>query len=560
MRQSLIRLDFRVSAFGLPISRWYYLFLVAVIAGYGLYLFSFTVFDGFATFSNDAASYMLMARKWSPFFEPTPAEVFTSPVHAHPPGIALLLAVTGASESLWAGHLVVSLCMLAGLFLIGHYLGRQMDKLIAAVVTLAICLMPGIVIHTLGILSENLYIVCSLAALTVYLHVRNRQGLSSLWYLLLFTLLAAAVLTRTVGIALLTAFFVVPIVDRKLIPSQRVIFPIMALGGIVAWRVWEAIRPGESGLGYGLYLTDLLNSGGDSFAGLLAVLWQSVYFNLVKLLGSWSEYFALTSIAAPSFLLSYLLLMICTTGLILRAARLRLDAIYILFYLGIILIWPFPDEMTRSLHPIAILLLVQPVILLSERDYLKKKGIAYAVVGMGSILIAHSAFIHAGMLGMKKRAEPDFPQLAHSPEYYLATPENEGEELARFYVLITELMAGSVERIAEDSVVAAVKHDQYALLVDRRAVTLSGSVSLEQQLCNLKVKDVDMVFLSNLVTPLNRMGPTLYQPYEKFTSEVWPMATTDGSETAYIMQLDKSALAEELESSGYACERFRMVD
>lgn len=537
----------------------YYLFVIAVVGAYSLYLLSFTLFDGFSTFSNDAANYVLMARKWSPFFQPTPAELFTWPVHPYPPAFAWLLAITGASESLWASHLVVSLCMVAGILVMGYYVCQQTNQLIAGVMTVAICLTPGIVIHSLGILPENLYLLVSLGALVVYAHIRNRPDVSWTWYLVLFLLLAAAILSRTVGIALIAAFVAAPILDRKLNSRQRVILPLLALASIVAWQVWEAVRPGEFELSYGLYLSGIL--GRESVFDMIVPLWQIVTRNLVKMLGSWSQYFALSSIAAPSFLITYLLFIICAISLILRVVRLKLDAVYVVFYIGIILLYPWSEQMTRFLHPIAFLILVQPVFYLSERGYLAARSRAsYAVVGAGLILIVHSAAIQFGLLGSRTGADDDFPQLRHSPEYYLATPENNLDDRALAYAWIAELMAGSIERIPSDSVVASDKHDNYALLTDRRALPLSSWVSLNQQLCNLQVKDVDFVFLAGFASTLNLKGLTLYRDYEKLASQIWSMATMDGTQVAYLLQIDQSALAAELDSSGFSCERFRIAN
>jgi hypothetical protein len=538
----------------------FYFLLVAMVGGFSIYFLPFTVFDGFATFSNDAASYVLTGRRWSLFFEPTHAEVFTSPVHPYPPAFAWLLALTGASESLWAGHLVVSLCLLASLFLIGHYIAQQTDKLTAGVVTAAIILIPGIIINSFGILSENPYLLVSLAALSVYLHIRNQHDVSWLFYLLLLALLAATVLTRTVGIALIAAFLVVPIFDRTLVTRHRITLPLVALGSIITWRVCKALIPAETGLSYGFYVSVILDSSPNGIVDLIVPLWNSVNLNMVKLLGSWSQYFAINSSAGISFAFSYFFVIASVVGLVLRAVRMRLDAIYVLFYVAIILLWPVSEQMTRFLHPIAALLLIQPVILLSERGYLKAKSrISYAVVMAGCVLIAHSLVVHAGLLDSKRRVDSEFPSLAHSPEYYLATPDNDGVGLAKSYASVAALMVSSVERIPRDAIVAAVKHENYALLADRKAVALSGRVGMNQQFCNLKLGRVDYVLITNLVSTLNPLGLTLIDRYEPITADTWARTGADQISVAYVLKIDQAALDATLDASELVCEEIRLV-
>jgi len=364
------------------------------------------------------------------------------------------------------------------------------------------------------------------------------------------------VLSRTAGIALVGAFVVVPILDRKLPPPQRAILPLVALGSMIVWPLWGAMRPGEFELGYDEYLSFFL--AGKSFIAAVEIFWQIFTGNVVKLLGSWCQYFALNSTAALSFPITYLLFMVCAPATVLRAAKLKPDAVYILFYLGVILLYPLSEQMTRFLHPVALLLLAQPVLCLWERGHMAQR--VWAVFATGAAILAiHSTVIQIGMLSSRAGADENLPQLRHSPEFYLATDENNSMLMARTFAGVTELMAGTSERVPSDSVVASDKHDIYTLLSDRKAVALSDRVLLDQQLCNFQLKGVHFVFLAGFASTLNLLGPArLYTDFEPLTRRIWSMSSVDGTPLAYLMEIDPSLLAAALDESGFACERYRI--
>lgn len=539
----------------------HYAVLLAVVIAYGFYLFPFTLFEGFATFSNDAGSYVLMARHWSPYFAATPAELFTWPAQAYPPGFPVFLALTGASESLWAGHLAVSLCMLAALVLLGHYIGVQANRNLAIVLVAVLSLTPGIIIHSLGILSENLYLLASLGALAVWAHMRTRQINAWPWFALLFVLLAVTLLTRTVGVALAGAFLIVPLIDRKLSRRQRLVLPVIALMSIASWQLWEAFKPYDPLLTYDSPYARMWAAASGEPLVLMGQVWQLLLSNIVKLLGSWGQYFALMNTSFVSFALPYLLFVVVTISLVLRLIKLRMDAVYILFYVGIVLSWPYQDEMTRFLHPIVLLLLIQPVLALRERGHLNNKPWAmYSVVAGMVVLLAHSVYIQAGMNSLRQAAESSLPQLAHAPEYYLSTEDNQRENFAKSYIRIAEVLARSGEFIPEDSVVAIDKNPNYTLLADRKSVPLTSLVTIEQQLCNFQREKVDFVLLSSVVSQLNIFGPDLGQLYQDYTSNGWSVPSSDGEEHVYFFRMDQGKILANSILTGYECNEFRVIE
>ncbi len=464
------------------------LYLLILVGFYSFYFLSFTLFDGFTTFANDAASYVLLARKWSPFFTPSIAELQTWPGFAIPPGFSWALAFTGTSESLWFSHLLVSVCMLFSIFVVGWMAYRKLGWLIGGLLTFGLCLLPGTITSSMGILSENLYLFLTLAVLLLYPFIKKNENASWIWYLLLLFFLSLTILTRSVGIALVAAIFVVPVFDEKLSRRQKIILPIIALSSIVLWQLWGALDSQFHELTYNDILVSYISGGEAGYIDVLEDLWQNIQINFLQILSSWNHYFSLSHSSVWFFIFSYGLFLLCLIGLSLRLYQRKLDAVYLVFYLAILLIWRFPGEMMRFLHPIVFLLILQPVLYflnLARTRY--PVPIKTSVITVILILIVNSIIIQRQLLELRDVSRKKFPSIAHAYEYYNFPINDERKQISFTYKQIMRYMTISSERIPIDSVVASVKHTNYAILADRKAVKLVGVVTHLQQLCNLKI-------------------------------------------------------------------------
>ena len=232
--------------------RWYLLTALVLVAIYSMHLFRFTLFNGFATLSSDSASYVLLARKWSPYFTPEQADILTWPVVAYPPGLPWLLAVSGASESLFLSHLLVSLCLLAAILLMSWISCRKLGPITGIFLTVNFCLLPGIILQSMGILSENLYLLLSLVTLVVFARIRKIPQPSWMPYLLLFISLCLAIMTRTIGVALLAAIGFVALFERGMQTSKRLkLTGVVILAGVmfIGWKFIDPQRGIKEGCG-----------------------------------------------------------------------------------------------------------------------------------------------------------------------------------------------------------------------------------------------------------------------------------------------------------------------
>lgn len=536
----------------------YAFFLLGLCGVYAIWLFPFTLFDGFASLSSDAPSYVLLARKWSPYFEPGIAESLSWPVLAFPPGFPWLLAVTGASGSTYFGHLLVSSALLASIGLIGWLSCLSIGRVHAGVLTVILASLPGAVVHSMGILSENAYLFFSLAVLVLFARFnRTRQG-SALFWTTLFLGLSLALLTRTIGIALVGALSLVAVFDHRLPGRQRTAAILVVLTTLAVWQLWGVLDPQSRESSHWTFLLATFGHDGMAVSDRLLNYAGLLRTNAVTLIVSWNHYLSLSLPNEYFFWFSVALLTICISAAALRSLLLQLDALYILLYLGILLIWPFPAEMTRFLHPVIMLLLFQPV--LYARAISRATGRLSMTIGMAALLLTvfvHSLVVQAHMHALKQEAGLTYPAIAHSPEFYALPNRRVAEGRSVVFQDVMQLMASSSDIVPEGAVVAAAQNSPFALLSDRPSVMLSTVVSYEQQLCNFMLRDVEYVFLAPVVNTYNMFGLQLRDAYENLTSRIWTMRDGEGNPRAHVLQLDSARIKSALKESSFKCETAR---
>ena len=252
------------------------------------------------------------------------------------------------------------------------------------------------------------------------------------------------------------------------------------------------------------------------------------------------------------FLFAYALLIISIIFLGLRVLQLGLDAIYLLFYFGILLVWPYPEEMVRFLHPVFMLLLLQPMLFLTTpAETPGQFPIRAVAVSIILVLCASSLIIQHQLVALRNLASKEKPAIAHSYEYY-ALPDRD-RAMSYTFQAVMMLMTESAEVVPEGSTVAAVKHEAYTLLAGRESVKLPVFVPHHQQLCYFKAKGVDFVFLSPLLSRDNSEGLNLVEQFRNFSVYMWSMKYQEARPIAYVLKLDPAKIDSILTESGFDC-------
>lgn len=324
---------------------------------YGAALLSALPFDGLASMASDAVHYLLMARHLSPWGTPDAVAAQAFAGQGYPPLFPLLLALFDAGSHFARAHLLTGLLLLVSLPLLHRYAARTTGSAgIAFAITALFALSPGAWLNTLDVLSENQFLALSLVLLLRGADPERGLRAAAIDGLLL----AALILTRSVGIAMLAAVVATAMLTgtggrakllHAVVPAGVCLLGMLAaqflLGAGVPeqyLRGFARIAAGEAPQGRidaAAFVLSQLRVLGDAWTGNWLYYWSG------------GMVFAEICLAATGAL--------GIAGLLLRLREGRLDAWYVAAYLGVILVWPHPGQMARFVYPVAPLLLIMAV-------------------------------------------------------------------------------------------------------------------------------------------------------------------------------------------------------
>jgi hypothetical protein len=272
------------------------------------------------------------------------AEVFA--LEKYPPGFPFLVAVAGGAYDWRIAHAIVAIAFAIGIGLAGwHARNVTGSKLAAFACAATLALLPGAWINLKGILSDFPYLALSLAALVLHARIERGTRGGGAW-LALAAVLAAVLLTRTIGVALVAAVAVHEL--RRLRREHgdwrgaalAVAFPLACAG------LWYLLRPAGGQDTYVAGGQGLLRGTLDHGPGWLA---RSALANASALAFSWRNDLIVfwDSPWQGKSILAAVLGVLALAGTVCRAARGTADGLYAAFYLAILLAWPFPAHMYR---------------------------------------------------------------------------------------------------------------------------------------------------------------------------------------------------------------------
>ena len=533
--------------------------MTIVASFFSLQLFSFSVFEGFATLANDSFSFIRVAKIWSPYSEASSYVLNTVPEHQRSPFFPWLLALTGGAESMRAGHLLTSIALLLSFSVIGAMLWQSVDGRLAILFATCLLLLPGVLLATMGVLSENVYLFLTLLAILVFWRVDKKAGIHAGSFILLLSLLTIASLTRAIGIALPLALLVSALVDGNRVIQKRAAYLSIAGVSLGAWFLWNEL--GVDPRASGVLDKFLLYLGDENVPVVERARHYSAYAlaSARNLPAAWAQYLGMDRSGTLLFVFSYLVFAACLIATACRALKARMDAVYVIFYLSILIFWGYSGEQARFLHPVAWLMLLQPILL--GALHAKPEVIRWQLLVIASfaVLLVNSLWTHHQFRALRETAERQFPALVHSFEYYenLGRPSDLQSPLVFQRVMV--LMRSTSSIVPEDAVVASVKHEAFMLLAERTGVMLTDQVSYEQQLCNFKLRKVGFVFLSRLNSAYVPEPFGLVERYKAITAQTFETRLPDESGESYLLMLDKSAIEQELTRLGFKCRSFQLV-
>lgn len=312
-----------------------------------LLLFVFTYYARYTGFSTDGAVYLLMAEYFSPWIHAVDSALldYLMPQTLFPPAYPILLGVLGVdSESIGYAHLINTCLFVAAMMLFSAWLNRMGEKTWALILPVVFALSPFVLLFLLGVWSEFMFLMLVMAAL--YLHETRQPTGKQL--VLIAVIIALSIITRTIGIALLIAWLIVLIRQpSQHRPIYKLVYVAIAITPSLLWILYKKVT--SIGVEYSKSIVDNLLINGASY------LVETPSAQAVAILNAWLNYFPFTD--PPASWIALMLLFLAIAGLVHRLLSWKLDALFVLIYLVIILFWPYPEFAKRFLFPIAPLLM-----------------------------------------------------------------------------------------------------------------------------------------------------------------------------------------------------------
>ncbi len=399
---------------------------------------------------GDNAVYLLTAQYFSPWTSGSALAKAFAQSSKFPPLYPLLLGTFGDGKNLLAAHAATTTLLLLAFAVLYLWLrSLRFRAVTAACAVVVVALLPGFLLQALLLLSENLFLLATLACLAAASAHEDRPRPALLWSAA--AAVAAATLARTAGVALAGAFIVYLSLRRP--PGwQRA-----ALIAVVPSLLWYLLNSGHAPG----YVHDWF---GSYHSGALAGALRQVSEQCRALALGWLHDLSLLPAMSP---LVAALGLLCLGAAAWRAWRIHLDGLYVLAYGAIVVLWPYPAEAARLVLVLIPVLLVQG--LLAVRAMLRSRAeLAVPVLlGVAAFIAAPSAVLIATrfMLPMPPQIAP----FKRSVYWYQESPvvAASGVVAAQAVVSHLKIIAASVP---ESECIYAIKPSIVAFYSGRRAV------------------------------------------------------------------------------------------
>jgi hypothetical protein len=363
------------------ISLRHHALLILVLAVITPFYFAWTHTAELGQFGGDGPSYLMMAQHYSPYDAKDPVYTEAAAFSRFPPVYPLALAWLNGANDLYRAHAITTACLLAALLMLYVWLrGEEFAPQQSALFVLLCAVLPGSWIAGLLIQSEYLYLFWSLLALLA-MAAYQRRGRYELVYVAAMAI-AAATLTRTIGIALFAPFAVI------LWRTRRRIAVLAFIASVLPLLVWHLLH--RSTLSYSEALTGIYSGEGLNF------LRTQLTNELPALRRGLGDNFIRSETLRP---FADALGLFCLCGAVWRAIKLTPDGLYVLGNLAILLVWPYPEEAQRFLWVITPLLVAQPVLAIAafrqETPSSRPAQMLTGALALTILTMALPAFSHA---------------------------------------------------------------------------------------------------------------------------------------------------------------------
>ncbi len=528
--------------------------LGALAAAAGLLAAIFTWQSGIASLFDDSVSYLVMAQAYSPFTAASAAVSEAFPREKYPPLFPLLIALGGGAYDWRIAHLWVALAFAASVFFLGVHAAKASGSArVGFAAALVFAWMPGVWLNLKGILSEFPFMAITFATLVYYGRLCARPPTRAS-YIGLGALLAAALLTRTIGIALVVAIAVAEtwrfLRERE---RDRLVLLAWALAiPVVAAALWYLLRPKGGADAYLTFSTGMAQNtaerGLDWAFGIASL-------NLSAVGDAWLTAFLIFwgEPARPGYLIAALVGTSGVMGTLWRAARGEADALYVLASVAILLAWPFPGQMYRLALPV-MPLVVFHALWLWQRVIARFAGerAAHAWGALAAIVPLLACVPAAAFYIAERARDPgDVVALGYRKgdiaEFYRIPDRKSAEANALQQIEILEDMEQIRRTTPEAARVMWYAPAYIALLAGRRGVALERRTDVSDMAAQMRAARPDYIYLAaahprdsarRQGDPLDAIGAAL-----PFSEGLWQRVNARGALESIFLKVDPLRVA-----------------
>lgn len=417
-----------------------------LLALYALWLLPFSV-SPVPGWLPDAPVYLLMSEAMSPWARPPSAAASLAlEVSAFPPLFPFLIGLFGPGDAS-VGRAVAALSLLGALVALASWLGtRGWPARERIVGTALFALLPGTLLQSLEGMSEPLYLLASIVALSAAARAAQEsrpRTAAGAW-------VGAALLTRSAAVALALAFALSLRRERAPRAARSLALALLPLA------LWAGAKLALGlGGGYGGALRTKLASVHPDLA--IAVP-HAIATQVRALAGAWSGLLALH----PSLVgraLAAAIAVLAGAGLVARVRARSFDGIYVALYLGAVAVWPFPNHAARFLWPVLPILLAHATeagARLARR--LGRESLGRAAVALSIAVLALPSLPHFGERFWASR-QVAAAAFTHTPRWYLADEAGAAHD-ARARLQLARAMREVADLVPPDACVLSVSPEE----------------------------------------------------------------------------------------------------
>ena len=356
---------------------------------------------------GDGLIYLVTARHYAPYWPADALAETWAAATQFPPLYSALLAATGGTFDFRLAHGATTLCLIGAFAAFYAWLVRLgIARARAGAMTVVFGLAPGTFLQSFYLHPEGLYVALTFTALALLALGEERPRASLYWAA--SAAVAATILTRTVGVALLPALAI------ALIRGRPRAWPAMLAAAIAPAALWN-------------FLHDPPWSYADTLrAYYLEAPPEAILATLTSSIGSDATGLADNLVGSTRLRWVVVLLGAIAAGVaLLRFFRARPDAWYVFAYVAVLVIWPFPEE-ARRLSWVLLPFLLGYVAWAGERLAERapaalrrlRPGLGWAPVAvLALVVLPEFILLMARATHPLARAEPAY---RHFPEWYEA--------------------------------------------------------------------------------------------------------------------------------------------